>query len=79
MPAGDVDDLRVLHQFDEVLLHLVGEEILIRKNQQNAAFQRSKNRLGHGGLAHQVCQQAGDMYILRLLEVLEDRLKHIPR
>ena len=30
-------------------------------------------------LVHQVCQQAGDMYILRLLEVLEDRLKHIPR
>ena len=79
MPAGDVDDLRVLHQFDEVLLHLAGEEVLIGQNQQNAAFQRPKIRLGHGGLVHQVCQQAGDAYVLCLLEVLEDRLKHIPR
>ncbi len=42
-------------------------------------FQRPKIRLGHGGLVHQVCQQAGDVYVLCLLEVLEDRLKHIPR
>ena len=79
MPAGNIGDLRIVHQFDQILLHFPGEEILIGQNQKDLPLKRRKIRFGHGLLMHQVGKQAGNMHILFLLVIFEDRLKHILR
>lgn len=75
MPAGNIGDLRIVHQFDQILLHFSGEEILIGQNQKDLPRKRRKIRFAHGLLMHQVGKQAGNMHILFLLVIFEDRLK----
>ena len=77
--ARDVGGLRPVHQPDKILLHFSGEEILIGQDQENLACQHRKICCRDRLLMHQVGKQAGNMYVLFLLVVLEDRLKHILR
>lgn len=78
MSAGNIDDLRIMHQLDEILLHFSREEVLIRQDKKNFARKCRKVSFGHGLLVHEVSEQSGDMHILLPLVVLEDGLKHIP-
>lgn len=77
--ARDVGDLRPVHQPDKILLHFPGEEILIGQDQEDLACQHRKICCRDRLLVHQVGKQAGNMYVLFLLVVLEDRLKHVLR
>ncbi|MFR6027544.1 MAG: hypothetical protein ACLUMK_13745, partial [Christensenellales bacterium] len=79
MPARNIENLRMVHQSDEILLHFRREEILIGQDEKNFSRKRCKTRRCHGLLVHKIGKKPGDMHVLFLWVILENRLKHILR
>ena len=69
----------MVHQSDEILLHFRREEILIGQDEKNFSRKRCKIRRCYGFLVHKIGKKPGDMYVLFLRVILENRLKHILR
>ena len=77
MASGNVTDLRIVHEADEIRLHLPGEKVLIWQDAQDLSRKQRKLRRRHGFLVHEIGKQARNMHVLFLRVIPEDRLEHI--
>ena len=62
MTAGYIGNLRLMHQSYEILLHFSGEEVLVGKDEKDAAFEIGKVRCRYRFLVHKISEQAGDIH-----------------